>query len=423
MAEQVMDTRSVGAVIRRGWRWITAFAVAGAALGAVYVIEIPPQLSSTTVLLLPASSAGTDPNQQSSTETQVHIAGSIPVFARAAKAVKPALTVAEVQKRVTVDSSISNLIEIHASSPEASQAEALSQAVADAYLATLKDRLDSLSGVPPQFTLREAALNKQLRSVREQIAATTERLSSEAPTSSDGIRDAQLQAELVNDQTDVLVRLDKVKDAAQQASTSLVVLPTLWQRASPADAPSQVQRLITWSVIGALLAAATAALVLVLRTRRDPRVRARDDLADAVGSSLLAVVHGHPQRSVAGWLTLLETYEAPAEEAWAFRQVLRALVPPSDSREVSRIGARATAGPLEHPRSLSVLAFSSDQRAIAIGPQLAAFAASLGIRAQTRQRRLPLRGLCERPGFGGASGTRGSRRSTRRRIERTGLSS
>src|SRR5206468_3499786 len=116
--------------------------------------------------------------------------------------------------------------------------------------------------------------------------------------------------------------------------------------------------------------------VLLLRRHRDPRVRAFDDLADAIGSSLLGVVRGHPQRSVAGWLTLFETYEPPAAEAWAFRQVLRALLGPLDMRDAERPTVRQGASRLPHPRTLNVIVVTGDQRAVAVGPQLAVFAAS-----------------------------------------------
>jgi hypothetical protein len=78
-------------------------------------------------------------------------------------------------------------------------------------------------------------------------------------------------------------------------------------------------------------------------------------------------------------LTLFETYEASAEAAWAFRQVLRALAGAAASREPRPDGPQPTSARVEHPRSLTVVAFAGDQRAAATGPQLAVFAASLGI--------------------------------------------
>jgi hypothetical protein len=80
-----------------------------------------------------------------------------------------------------------------------------------------------------------------------------------------------------------------------------------------------------------------------------------------------------PQQSVSGWSTLLETYEATPIEEWAFRRILRGSLP-TDRKAESRIPGR-----VDHPTSLTVISLSGDGRGLAIGPQLAAFASSLGM--------------------------------------------
>jgi capsular polysaccharide biosynthesis protein len=309
MAESVMDVRSSAAFLRQRWRSIAAMAAVGIAAGVLYVTLVPAQLSSSSLVLFPEASGLPNQDQEGKTVTQVYIVRGTPVLDRAGKSVRPVLSGAEVKQRVKIAAKTSNLIEIRAFSRNAQQAQTLSQAVADAYIATLRDDPSNLG------------------------------------------------------------------DGSNGASE----MPTIVQPAAPASGPSQSQRLLTWALAGALLAAVGTAIVLLIRRRRDPRVRARDDLADAVGSSLLAVVRSRPQGSVAGWLTLFETYEAPAEEAWAFRQVLRALAGPSDSRDPARSGSKRTPGRVDHPGSLTVIAFSGDERAGAVGPQLAVYAASLGI--------------------------------------------
>jgi hypothetical protein len=342
MAEQVMDVRSSAAFLRQRWRTIAAMTALGIAAGALYVVLVPAQLSSTTLLLFAEASGLPTPGQEGPTVTQVHIVNSIPVLGRAARAVKPALTTAEVQQRVKVDAKTANLIAIQAFSRDARQAQALSQAVADAYIATLNAAAGSLAAVPPPLASREAALTSQLKDLRAQIATTTQRLQGENPTSSDGRRDAQLLAQLTNNQANLLVQLDKVQAAADQATNGTLVTPDIIQPAAPATGPGETRRLLTWALV-------------------------------------LAVVRGRPQGSVSGWLALFETYEAPAEEAWAFRQVLRALAGPPDARDSAWTGNQRTPGRVEHPRSLTVIGLSGDQRAVAVGPQLAVFAASLGI--------------------------------------------
>jgi hypothetical protein len=378
MAEQVMDVRSSAAFLRRRWRPLAIMGVVGAVLGVLYVTVVPAPLASSTLLLFPGTAAAPGEGDQDETATQVHIVRSNEVLKRAGKSVKPALSAGEVKQRIKVDAKTSKLIEIRAFSRSAEQAQALSQAVAEAYLTRLQEDTHSLTELPADVRSRENDLKKQLKDVRTQINATKERLQGEDPTSSAGIRDGQLLTQLTVQQTDVLVRLDKVQGTAGETPSGASETPDIIQPAAPATGPNPLRRLLTWAFAGALLAVSGTGLVLVVRRLRDPRVRARDDLADAVGSSLLAVVRSRPQRSVAGWLALFETYDPSAEEAWAFRQVLRALAGAADP-DSTRTSIKRSPGRLEHPRSLTVVALSGDQRGVAVGPQLAAFAASQGI--------------------------------------------
>jgi hypothetical protein len=371
-----MDMRSSAAFLRQRWRPLIAMGAVGLALGVLYVALVPPQLGSSALLLFPG---GSDAPGDDEAVTQVHLIRSTPALGRAGKSVTPTLSAAEVKERIKVDAKTSKLIEIRAFSHSARQAQVLSQAVAEAYLATLRDTASSPAAVPADLRSREKTLMNELKALKTQIDATEARLQGEDATSSEGRQDARLLGQLTSNQADISLRLDKVREAAAATPNGASVTPDLIQPAAPATGPSPLRRRLTWALAGALLAVAGTALVLLIRRRRDPRLRARDDLADAVGSRLLAVVRSRPQRSVAAWLALFETYEPSAEEAWAFRQVFRALAGSADAREPARTGTKRTQGRVEHPRSLTVVALAGDQRGVAVGPQLAVFAASLGI--------------------------------------------
>jgi hypothetical protein len=117
--------------------------------------------------------------------------------------------------------------------------------------------------------------------------------------------------------------------------------------------------------IGAVLGALIGAIFALAIGRTDRRLRERDEIADAIGVPVLASIPvGHPSDAV-GWARLLEGYEPRAVHAWGLRKALHHLAL-TDFR-----GGRG--------RSLAVISLSSDPGALAIGPQLAAFAASLGI--------------------------------------------
>jgi hypothetical protein len=257
----------------------------------------------------------------------------------------------------------------------------VSQAVADSYVAYATETARAATTAAlADLNARAEDLQTQITELQTQITSATNRQQDVDPDSEDGTREAQLLAGLRTLQADLSLQLDKVRDqiatsAPVGASTSAET--SVFQPATPATGSSTAQRLLIWTPLGALICSVLAVAVLLTTARRDPRVRLRDEIADAVGSPVLAAVRSRPQRSVAGWSTLLETYDATPVESWAFRQVLRGLVPADRAQD--RKGEPRAPGKVDHPLSLTVVSLSGDGRGVAIGPQLAAFASSLGI--------------------------------------------
>jgi hypothetical protein len=112
-------------------------------------------------------------------------------------------------------------------------------------------------------------------------------------------------------------------------------------------------------------------------TRRDRRLIFRDDIADAVGSPVIASVHTGTMRTAADWMSLLSDYTPGTIDAWAMRQALRQLMVLEPPTQGGTHGARART---DYPASITVVTMSADPRGLATGPQLAAYAASVGIR-------------------------------------------
>jgi capsular polysaccharide biosynthesis protein len=126
-------------------------------------------------------------------------------------------------------------------------------------------------------------------------------------------------------------------------------------------------------LVTAVLGAAAGALigaagVLAIR-RSDRRLRKRDEMADAIGLPVLASVSVRHPTHAASWTGLLEDYQPSATDAWRLRTALSDL----------GLGTVASAGPGADGSSLTVLSLRSDRWALALGPQLAVFAASCGI--------------------------------------------
>jgi hypothetical protein len=123
-------------------------------------------------------------------------------------------------------------------------------------------------------------------------------------------------------------------------------------------------------LLGALLAFSIVAGVLLVFARRDRRLRSRDEIADALGSGVIASVQSRSPRGVPGWTSLLQTYDPGTVDSWALRQALR---------QLARDKAEPVAGRLSHPYSVTVVTLADDPRGLAIGPQVAAFASSHGV--------------------------------------------
>jgi hypothetical protein len=334
----------------------------------------PPPLTSTTMVLLPTPALAE--SSSSDVETQVRIALSASILAQAGQAVAPAVPARSVEKMIKVSAPTNQLIRIDATSSDAAKAKALSQAVADSYVGYVSNTAREVTAAAlADLNVRKDNLQEQINQLQNEIVATRKRQLAGDPNSSEGKEEAQLLAGLRTQQANLSLQLDKVQDkiatgtpigSAVGAGTSVV------QQATEAGGPSTFLRALVWAPLGALICTILAAIVLLVATRRET-LRLRDEIADAVGSPVLAAVASRPQRSVAGWSTLLESYQAKPTESWAFRQLLRGLVP------TNRKGELRAAGRLDHPHSLTVVSLSGDGSGLAIGPQLAAFAASQGV--------------------------------------------
>jgi capsular polysaccharide biosynthesis protein len=148
-------------------------------------------------------------------------------------------------------------------------------------------------------------------------------------------------------------------------------------KATPATGTSLYVRMAETAGIG-LLPGVLIGLILALAIGRgDRRLRERDQIADSIGIPVLASVSAEHPRDAAGWAKLLESYEPGLVDAWHLRKALYQM----GLAGMNPASSTGTSGsPDGSSSSLTVLSLASDQTAVALGPQLAAFAASLGIR-------------------------------------------
>lgn len=144
----------------------------------------------------------------------------------------------------------------------------------------------------------------------------------------------------------------------------------LLEPATSAAGKGPLETLIVAGLLGALGGAVIGFIASIALSRNDKRLRARDEIANSIGIPVLVSLPvAHPS-DAAGWTRLLQEYKPGAVHAWRLRMALQRLRRPDDSSDT---------GGDHRPGSLLVLSLSSDPGALALGPQLAVFAASLGI--------------------------------------------
>ncbi len=153
------------------------------------------------------------------------------------------------------------------------------------------------------------------------------------------------------------------------------------ESASPAAGAQRLPAVATGVLLGAAGGALLGLVVSLSLSRKDRRLVGRDAIAGSLGAPVLASLPAARPSGAAGWATLLAEYQPGAVPAWGLSRMLRQLGAVAREAEGEAAGDDAglnRAGPGEAV-SVAVISLASDRRALALGPQLAAFAAAQGI--------------------------------------------
>jgi capsular polysaccharide biosynthesis protein len=155
----------------------------------------------------------------------------------------------------------------------------------------------------------------------------------------------------------------------------------MFQPATGATASSRLEGILIAGLTGAVIGALIAAIASLAIGRKDRRLRERDQIANSIGVPVLGSVSVGRPVDPAGWAKLLESYQPQAVHAWQLRTVLRYLGITEQKFAQSPDDTAGRVMPDEDGDrvSVTVVSLSSDPRALALGPQLAVFAASCGI--------------------------------------------
>jgi capsular polysaccharide biosynthesis protein len=140
----------------------------------------------------------------------------------------------------------------------------------------------------------------------------------------------------------------------------------LLQPATDATGKSLPVRLILDCGLGALAGLLAGVITALAISRSERRLGERDEIAESIGVPVLASIPVSRPSGTASWRKLFQEYEPGAVDAWRLRKALQ------------HMGLGLADGDAAES-SVTVLSLSSDRKALSLGPQLAVFAASLGI--------------------------------------------
>ncbi|RYP85554.1 hypothetical protein EKO23_12425 [Nocardioides guangzhouensis] len=375
MGEQVVDLRSALTILRRRRAVLAGAALVGAAMGVGLVLDNPPMYSSTTQVLLPPAQDANGQSIERDVATEIRVASSEAVLRPAGAHLSPVLGARAMSRQVDVMAASKDVLEFTAEADNPGRAESMANAVAAAMVAYVQDAASSLSNAEKAgLQERQQTLEKSLTTVNAEIEKALARKRTTNPLSAAGRADAAALGQLTAEQANLSLQIDRVKD--QLSGSGVTADAQVIQSATPAARPSAVVRFGVPAFISAMAVMGLASAVIVALARRDQRLRLRDELADALGTTVVGSLHARVPTNVAGWASLLGNYAPSTVDAWSIRQTLRQVM---GRGRTDAQAAEGSEGAIKHPDSLTVISLSEDMKGLSMGPQLASYVASVGV--------------------------------------------
>lgn len=243
----------------------------------------------------------------------------------------------------------------------------LSEQAAQAAAGNPNGTLDTYTPTQEVIAKGDPVLSAALPSVRPAMSLTKLRRDIDVGSPAPYVLSISARAKTASDATATANAVAQSYVAYVNPRSNLVGHITARMLASAFVTPGAglIVALVIKALIGALAGAVLALLVAWLIGRKDRRLRERDDIANSIGIPVLgSVLVGQPTNA-AGWTRLLDDYRPRPMDAWQLRTALQQL---GMADHVLYSG--------DSGFSIAVLSFSTDPKALALGPQLAVFAAS-----------------------------------------------
>ena len=148
------------------------------------------------------------------------------------------------------------------------------------------------------------------------------------------------------------------------------------QPASTASVSKVPEQIATCGVVGMAAGALIGFFVVLVIGRTDRRLVERASIANSIDAPVLASISAERISDATRWARLLDGYEPGAVDAWGITKLIQRFLA-AGIRDGA--GVEDNEGDGDRSFSLTVFSLSGDVAALALGPQLASFAAARGI--------------------------------------------
>ena len=263
----------VGHVLRRRWRLLVVFAVAGAIAGAGLSLLLSPGYAASASVLLQG------PREPDELMTEAQVAMSSAVLDPVAEELKWGVNATELADSVVAAVAEGNIIKVtgYADTPE--KAQRLADLVADQFVTFSRDLIADTSDPAAQVS------SEQQQSLRQQVADTNRRITELHDSAGGGntIDSVGVRTELESLRNTLAEAMARIEDLDAAAGQGKMVVMAPAERPTSEAAPTMLHLVAG----GALLFVVIGLLGHLYAARNDKRLRREDDIASAVGSPLL----------------------------------------------------------------------------------------------------------------------------------------
>jgi capsular polysaccharide biosynthesis protein len=269
----------IGAAVRRRVRTWGGIALIGFVVGLAYFVVSPPAYQATTTVLLTHS---VDQDPTSAMSTDLALAHSDTVATRAIHQLGLTESVSNFLATTSVDNLTDRVLQITVDAKSPTAATQRAAAVAAAFLQVRASELEN------QQKLTAAALQQQITQAQQSVAALNTRISNLSGSSADQAEKTQLEAQRTNAESALQVL--QQNDEGQQATSSSNVATQIKgsQVLDPATVGhhSAAKFALIYAVMGLVVGLVLGLAIVIIGALVSDRLRRRDDIADALGTSV-----------------------------------------------------------------------------------------------------------------------------------------